>query len=357
MIRRSGPAVVGAAALLVAVCTAPSNDTAISRSGSTRPTAPTSTATATATPTATPQNGVAAAAARLSPSVVTVNTRTAQGGGNGSGVVYRDGGYLITNEHVVRGATGISLTLADATQTAARLVAADPITDIAVLRAARTDLPVARFATALPQVGQTVITVGSPLGFTNTVSAGIVSALGRAIPGAAAAGNQALVDLIQTDAAISPGNSGGALADQTGTVIGINEAYISPQAGAVDLGFAIPAATALDVAEELRTSGRARHAFTGLTPTTVTADVARDFNLPVSSGVLITQVTAAGPADRAGLTPGAIMTRLANRPTPTVEAFLGALRRLEPRQAVPVTFLRPGQTGPRTATMTLAERP
>jgi hypothetical protein len=144
-----------------------------------------------------------------------------------------------------------------------RLVAADPITDIAVLQAGRSGPPVARFATALPQVGQSVITVGSPLGFTKTVSAGIVSGLGRAIPGAAAAGNQALVDLIQTDAAISPDNSG-ALADFTGAVIGISEAYISPQAGAVDLGFAIPAATALEVAEELRTGGRARHAFTGL---------------------------------------------------------------------------------------------
>jgi S1-C subfamily serine protease len=300
---------------------------------------------------------VAAAAARLTPSVVTVNVRTPEGGGSGSGVVYRDGGYLITNEHVVRGATSITLTLADATQTTARLVAADPITDVAVLQAGRGDLPVARFASELPQVGQAVITVGSPLGFTNTVSAGIVSGLGRAIPGAAAAGNQALVDLIQTDAAISPGNSGGALADHTGAVLGINEAYISPQAGAVDLGFAIPAATALDVAEELRASGRAQHAFTGLTPATVTSDVARDFNLPVTSGVLVTQVTADGPADRAGITPGAIITELADQPTPTVEAFLGTLRRLEPRQAVSVTLVPTGQQAPQTATINLAQRP
>jgi len=348
--RKSLPALALAAALVLAACTAPADDTS-SRSGPGRTADPTTTASPA------PTGSVAAAAARLSPSVVTVNTRTAQGGGNGSGVIYRAGGFLITNEHVVRGATGISLTLADATQTSARLVAADPITDIAVLQAGRNDLPVARFSTALPQVGQSVITVGSPLGFANTVSAGIVSGLGRAIPGAAAAGNQALVDLIQTDAAISPGNSGGALADHTGAVIGINEAYISPQAGAVDLGFAIPAATALDVAEELRSSGRARHAFTGLTPATVTADTARDFNLPVTSGVLATQVTADGPADRAGITPGAIITELGGQPTSTVEAFLGALRRLEPRQEVPVEFLPTGQRDPRTATITLAERP
>ena len=351
MIRKSAPAIAIAAALLGTACTAPATDTAASGSGSARTAEPTTTASTA------PAGGVTAAAARLTPSVVTVNTRTPEGGGNGSGVVYRDGGFLITNEHVVRGASSISLTLADATQTAARLVAADPITDIAVLQAGRSGLPVARFATALPQVGQSVITVGSPLGFTNTVSAGIISGLGRAIPGAAAAGNQALVDLIQTDAAISPGNSGGALADLTGAVIGINEAYISPQAGAVDLGFAIPAATALDVAEELRTSGRARHAFTGLTPATVTADIARDFDLPITSGVLATQVTADGPADRAGITPGAIITELADQPTPTVEAFLGALRRLEPRQAVAVIFLPPGQRSPQTGTITLAERP
>jgi S1-C subfamily serine protease len=351
MIRKSAPAVAIAAVLLATACTTPTSDTAASRSGSAPSAEPTTPASAAST------GGVAAAAARLTPSVVTVNIRTPEGGGNGSGVVYRDGGYLITNEHVVRGATSISLTLADATRTNARLVAADPITDIAVLQAGRRDLPAARFATALPQVGQAVLTVGSPLGFTNTVSAGIVSGLGRAIPGAAAAGSLALVDLIQTDAAISPGNSGGALADHTGAVIGINEAYISPQAGAVDLGFAIPAATALDVAEELRTTGRARHAFTGLTPATVTADIARDFNLPVPSGVLATKVTADGPADRAGITPGAIITELADQPTPTVEAFLSALRRLERGQAVPVRFVAPGQQDPQTATITLAERP
>ena len=349
MIRRSTAGIILAAALLSTACTAPAADTAAP--GSAR-------APETTTPSpAEPARGAAAAAARLTPSVVTVNTRTADGGGNGSGVVYRDGGYLITNEHVVRGATSISLTLADATETTARLIAADPITDIAVLQAGRSGLPVARFATALPQVGQSVITVGSPLGFTNTVSAGIISALGRAIPGAAAAGNQALVNLIQTDAAISPGNSGGALADLTGAVIGINEAYISPQAGAVDLGFAIPAATALDVAEELRTSGRARHAFTGLTPATVTPDIARDFDLAVTAGVLVTEITPDGPAARSGITPGTIITELADEPTPTVEAFLSTLRRLEPGRPVPVSFLPHGQRSPQTATITPAERP
>jgi len=349
VIRKSAPAVAIAAVLLATACAAPASDTDASRPGSTRTPEPTTIAT--------PPGGVAAAAARLTPSVVTVNTRTPEGAGNGSGVVYRDGGFLITNEHVVRGATSITLTLADATQTTARLVGADPITDIAVLQAGRSGLPVARFATALPPVGQDVITVGSPLGFTNTVSAGIVSGLGRAIPGAAAAGNQALVDLIQTDAAISPGNSGGALADLTGAVIGINEAYISPQAGAVDLGFAIPAATALDVAEELRTSGRARHAFAGLTPATVTGDFAREFDLPVPSGVLVTQVTADGPAARAGIAPGAIITELAGEPTPTVEAFLGALRRLEPSQSVALVFVPSGQRSPKAGAITLAERP
>lgn len=305
----------------------------------------------------TPGGSATQAAARLAPSVVTVNTRTADGAGSGSGVVYRQDGYVLTNEHVIRGASSISLTLADGTTSAARAIAADPITDIAVLQATRRNLPVAQFSAELPQLGQSVITVGSPLGFTNTVSAGIVSGLGRAIPGAAAAGNQALVDLIQTDAAISPGNSGGALADLTGAVIGINEAYISPQAGAVDLGFAIPAATALDIAEQLRTNGRARHAFTGITPATVTAELARELSLSHTSGVLATAVTPDGPAARAGLTAGSIVRQLGAETTPTVEAFLAALRRLETGQTVAITFVPPGQRDPQTRDVVLADRP
>lgn len=301
----------------------------------------------------TATTGVADVAARVAPSVVTVVT----GGGTGSGVVYRTDGYTITNDHVVGTARSVTLVLADATRTPARVVATDPVTDIAVLQAERRSLPPARFRTTLPRVGDVAVAIGSPLGFANTVTAGVISGLARSIPGSAAAGNTALVDLIQTDAAISPGNSGGALVDSGGEVVGINDAYIPPQSGAVSLGFAIPAATALDIAEQLRTTGTARHAFAGITPATLTPELVADLGLPVSEGVLVRFVAPGGPADDAGIAVGSIIQSVGGRPTPTVEDFLAALRAAEPGQQVEVRVVPPGSASAQTVGVTLSGRP
>ncbi|MDQ3946445.1 MAG: trypsin-like peptidase domain-containing protein [Actinomycetota bacterium] len=174
----------------------------------------------------------------VEPSVVAVLTNV----GEGSGVVWRPEGLVLTNHHVVDGARSVELAFADGKRASAQVVATDPLTDLALLRADRQGLPAAAFADDLPVVGELAVAIGNPLGFENTVTAGIISGLHRSIPGSAPR-TQALIDLVQTDAAISPGNSGGALVDGDGKVVGINVAYIPPQARAVSIGFAIPAPT------------------------------------------------------------------------------------------------------------------
>ena len=157
----------------------------------------------------------------------------------------------------------------------------------------------------------------------NTVTAGVVSGLHREIPGSALT-SQAPVDLMQTDAAIGPGNSGGAVANSAGEVIGISEAYIPPQQGAVALGFTIPAATTLDVAGQLERTGRARDAFAGLQPGTITPDIAERLGLPGTEGVLVVNVVQGGPADRAGIRPGDVIVAVDGEPTRTPEDFLAS---------------------------------
>src|SRR5215218_8488598 len=201
--------------------------------------------TSTASPTAAPSAGGGQPSGEamtipdlvdaVEPSVVTVFTQE----GLGSGVVYTADGVIITNEHVVHGASAVEVGFADGQRVGGKVIAVNPVVDIAVVQADRKDLPAAEFASALPEVGEAAVVIGSPLGFENTVTSGIISALHRVIPGSAQS-SQSFVDLIQTDAAISPGNSGGAVVNLQGQIIGISEAYIPPSAGAVALGFAIP---------------------------------------------------------------------------------------------------------------------
>src|SRR4051794_35764508 len=186
--------------------------------------------------------------------VVTVLTEI----GLGSGIVYKADGIIVTNAHVVAGGQDVTVALADGQQGSAKVRAADEASDVAVIQADRTGLPAATFQKPLPQVGELAIVLGSPLGFEATVTSGIISGLHRQIPGSASAGAP-LVDLIQTDAAISPGNSGGAVVDAQGEVVGMSVAYIPPTAGAVALGFAIPAATVVDVADQLLATRAAPH--------------------------------------------------------------------------------------------------
>ncbi len=286
----------------------------------------------------------------VEPSVVTVLSDS----GLGSGVVYAEDGIIVTNAHVVEGAERLRVGFADGTQVPAELVASTPLLDLAVLRAEREDLPAATFAEELPRVGELAIAMGSPLGLEQTVTAGIVSALGRGIPGSAQS-TQALVDLIQTDAAISPGNSGGALVDGAGRVIGINVAYLPPGTGAVSLGFAIPSPTVLHAVEELLETGEVDLAYMGVVPAPLTPQIAARFGLEDEQGALVVEVPADGPAGEAGMEPGDLVTAVDGEEVRSVEDFLGFIRRSEPGDDVEVEVLRDGDE--RTVEVTLAGRP
>jgi serine protease DegQ len=282
---------------------------------------------------------------KVEPSVVTI---LLPGGGVGSGVIYRTDGEIVTNQHVVSGHGQVEVAFADGRRERGRVVAGDRSTDIAVVKVDRSALPAAHFQDQLPPVGAFDLMMGSPLGFEKTVTAGIVSGLHRAIPGSAQE-TPALVDLIQTDAPISPGNSGGAMVDGSGEVIGISVAYIPPQQGAVALGFAIPAATATRVADELIKTGRASHAFLGIQPADVTPEIARELGVKEARGVLVYAIEPGGPAASVGIQPGDVITAIAGRRVDNVEAFLGELRHHRPGDSVAVQLLRDGQSREVTA--------
>lgn len=211
----------------------------------------------------------------VQPSVVAVLAQR----GEGSGVIYRADGLILTNHHVVADAGALAVGFADGTRTPARIVASDRLSDLAVIAVDRTDLPAATFATRLPEPGELAIAIGNPLGLENTVTAGIISGLSRTLPGAG--GGPTLTDLLQTDAAISPGNSGGALVGGSSEIVGINVAYLPPSVGSVSIGFAIPASRAADVAEQLITLGRVRHPFIGLRSAPLTPAIAAQLDVPV----------------------------------------------------------------------------
>ncbi len=285
----------------------------------------------------------------VQPSIVTVFA----GQGVGSGVVYRADGIILTNQHVVAGAQRLEVAFADGRRDSGRVIATDPNTDLAAIRVERTGLPAARFATALPRVGDLAVVLGSPLGFEKTVTAGIISGLHRSIPGSAAE-TRSLVDLIQTDAPISPGNSGGAVVDADGQVVGISEAYIPPNQGAVAIGFAIPAATAKQVADQLIANGRAEHAYLGLQPAELTPAIAGELEVGQASGVLVYAIAPTGPAAKAGLRPGDVMIKVGDETLTRVEDLFAALRRHAPGETVAISYLRDGHPGEAQAQLSAA---
>lgn len=275
----------------------------------------------------------------VQPSVVTIFTGS---GGLGSGVIYSEDGLILTNEHVVRGNTEVEVAFADGQRVSGTVEATDVVSDLALVRADRTGLPAAEFETDLPQTGELAVVIGSPLGFENTVTAGIISGLHREIPGSAQT-SQSLVDLIQTDAPISPGNSGGAVVNGEGRIIGISEAYIPPQSGAVALGFAIPAATAVEVAEQLLEDGTAEHAFLGLVPGAITPQIAQQLGLESAEGAAVLSVQEGSPADDAGVRPGDVVVSMAGADIDSPEGLLSALREQEPGATVDLTVRRDGE--------------
>lgn len=293
-------------------------------------------------------------AAQLSPSVVQVNVRavqatpfgTQEGTGVGSGVIYRKDGYIVTNNHVVQDANEVNVAFADGSTERGQVVGRDPSTEIAVVKVNRDDLPAAKFSESNDLiVGQPAVAIGSPSGFQSTVTAGVISGLNREVPAELTGGRQeaALVGLIQTDAAISPGNSGGALANRDGEVVGINVAYLPPgQTGAENIGFAIPSSTATSVADQLIENGQATHPYLGVSLADLKPDVARQFGISVNSGVIVANVESGGPADTAGIKTEDVITSLGSTEIKSSGDLLAALRSYHPGDSVTLTVERNG---------------
>jgi serine protease Do len=276
---------------------------------------------------------------RTAPAVVTVRTPN----GIGSGVVYKPD-VIVTNDHVVsdKGTNQneqVTIDYADGSTSEGVVLATDPLTDLAVVRTQRPGLTAAHFRVELPRPGDPVLAIGSPLGFQNTVTAGVVSGLHRAIPGSATE-NRALADLVQTDAPISPGNSGGALLDAQGNVIGINEAYIPPAEGAVSLGFAVPSATVTVIADQLLLTGKAAHPYLGVSFGSLTPSIRQQLGVVAERGALVLGVDPGSPAGASGFRPGDVLTRFTGQQITGVEDALSALRRTRPGQRVDAEVVR-----------------
>jgi serine protease Do len=361
------PSPLSRLALLVAV------PVAISLAGCSEEAGPREQNVAQAPAQASPQipedEPVARVASQVGPSVVQVNVDVTQDTpfgpqsqeGLGSGVIYRKDGYIVTNNHVVEGASELNVAFADGTTERAQIVGRDPDTEIAVLRVDRDDLPAASFNEDEDLVvGQLAVAIGSPSGFESTVTSGVISGLGREFPPELVAGDptaaRSLVDLIQTDAAISPGSSGGALVDRDGEIIGINVAYLPPgETGAVNIGFAIPSDTAISVADQLIETGEVSSAYLGVVTTDLSPEDAERFDLPVDSGAIVSDVEPGSGADEAGVRRGDIIVALGDTPIENTGDLLGALRDYQPGDTVGLTIVREGDE--QTLDVTLGERP
>jgi serine protease DegQ len=332
----------GVLALLLAACTT-----------TPRAVAPRAATTATAvSPTQAASSGsLPDLVQRVEPSVVTVQVS----GGEGSGVVWNADGTIVTNNHVVEGQQSARIVFADGSRVAGRVQATDPRNDLALVKAERTGLPAATFADRVPRVGELAVAMGNPLGFENSVTAGIVSGLNRNIPGSAQTGDQSLVDLLQTDAAISPGNSGGALVGADGRVIGINVAYIPPSQGSVSLGFAIPSPRVIDVVKQLLEDGTVDYTWLGVGYATLTPELAQQFGIDAESGVVVESAEPGGPAAAAGLHPGDVIVAVDGKALENPEQLLGAIRARKPGDRLTLRLLRDGQQ--RDVTVTLGEQP
>ena len=271
--------------------------------------------------------------------------------GLGSGVIASPEGYLLTNHHVIEDADEIDVQLADGRQARARLIGTDPETDLAVLKIDLDRLPVITFGeTGALQVGDSVLAIGNPFGVGQTVTAGIVSALGRSRLGLSTFEN-----FIQTDAAINPGNSGGALVDAAGQLVGINTAIFSRSGGSMGIGFAIPVDTARSVLESLVRDGVVTRGWIGVETRDLTPEFAESFGLPVREGVLVTGVLQDGPASQAGVRPGDVVLRIEGKPTPGTVQLLAVVAGLRPASRAVVTV----QRGPQALDIpvTVARRP
>jgi Do/DeqQ family serine protease len=248
--------------------------------------------------------------------------------GLGSGVIVSPEGYLLTNAHVIEDATEIEVQLNDGRQATAAVVGSDPETDIAVLKITLAQMPVMELGNVRSlQVGDAVLAIGNPFAVGQTVTAGIVSALGRV-----RVGISPLQNFIQTDAAINPGNSGGALVDASGRLVGINTAIYSRggSEGNLGIGFAVPVDTARLVMEQLIKGGRVQRGWLGLESRDLTTDLSESLNLPVKAGALVTGVLQDGPASKGGIKPGDVVVKIGDTPVTSSADLLTAVAALPP---------------------------
>ncbi|OHR23530.1 trypsin-like peptidase domain-containing protein [Actinomyces sp. HMSC035G02] len=301
-------------------------------------------------------------AAAVSPAVVTIQTQGASSGGTGSGVIYDAQGDIVTNYHVIASVLGggqIQVTLADGRLYSAVVVGHDKTTDLAVIRLENppSDLTVARFASSANlEVGAPVMAIGAPLGLSNTVTTGIVSALNRPVEvsvdeDSSSQDSQASSDLvvtnaIQIDASINPGNSGGPLFDTSGAVIGINSSIKSlatssdGQAGSIGLGFAIPSDLVVSVADQLIASGTASHGMLGVTVKAATTTVGSDTYV----GAEVQDVSAGSGASAAGIRAGDVIVKVEGQEVTSPKQLIGYVRRYKAGDTVTMTIVRDGQT-------------
>jgi S1-C subfamily serine protease len=251
-------------------------------------------------------------------------------------VIVSPEGYILTNNHVIEGADEIEVVLDDSRRARARLIGADPETDLAVLKIQLDRLPVIVWAAPENiQVGDQVLAIGNPFGVGKTVTSGIVSALGRS-----QLGINTFENFIQTDAAINPGNSGGALVDVQGHLQGINTAIYSRSGGNLGIGFAIPVSTARQVLDSLVRDGQVTRGWIGVEPNPLSPELAETFGLPATQGVVITGVLQGGPAFSAGIRPGDLLLQVGDQPVNSVDQLLSRVAALKPGQRASVVVLR-----------------
>jgi len=311
---------------------------------------------------------------RVNPAVVSIQV----GNGAGSGFVWDTLGHIVTNNHVVAGSDSIQVTFSDGTIRSAELVGADADSDLAVIKV---DLPAARLhpialaSSNEVKVGQLAIAIGNPFALENTMTVGIVSAVGRALPVESSGSGQigyTIPDIIQTDASINPGNSGGVLVDDQGQLIGVTSAIASPVRASAGVGFAIPSDIVRRVVPALIETGRYEHTWLGITGASLTSDLARAMNLDADQqGALIVAIVPGGPADQAELrgssqdltingqpfrVGGDVITAIDGQAIDNFEDLVAFLaRNTEVGQQVTLSILRAGQT--QTTTLELAARP
>ncbi|MEQ1680131.1 MAG: Do family serine endopeptidase, partial [Nitrospira sp.] len=270
----------------------------------------------------------------------------------GSGVIFDANGFIVTNNHVVEGATQITVTLSDRREFSAKVVGTDPKTDLAVIKIEAKDLPSMKWAEYEKlQVGDLVLAVGSPFGLSSTVTLGIISALGRGNVGIAD-----YEDFIQTDAAINPGNSGGALVNMNGDLIGINTAIFSRTGGSEGIGFAIPSSIALDIVDSLQKTGKVVRGWMGVAIQEITPALAKSFKLPEQrKGVLISDVNENGPSHAAGVKRGDVVVAFNGKEVQTVSQLRNLVARTMVGKDAQVKVLREGKE--QLIAVKVAERP